>query len=164
MKIIWFIPVLLLLVSCENNDRFYGEIVETNEQGEILNNRDDQWAPRMNFSEILNSNFDERESWPELSVYPAYPNPFKNETTSCFRIKWSGNVGVILFDEQIGKLDTLFYSRLAAGSHCWIWQGFNNKYNSISFDSLKNGNYQFKIFTTSEGEKLESFGNIKINK
>lgn len=162
LKIFFFL--FLVTAACNNDDRYYGEIVETNEKGEILNDREDQWIPRMSFSEINNSNLNERESWPVLSLYPIYPNPLTSESTLCFRLKRVSKFGIILYDEMHGKRDTLYYSRAAAGTHCWNWRGYNYKYNARVSDSLSNGNYQLNFFTISEGENFESHGNIKINR
>jgi hypothetical protein len=165
-KSILFLSFFILFTSCNKEDRFYGDIVETDSTGTILVDIKEQWTPR--FDELISdSTFAEHiDENPDFSIYPAYPNPFTVNTYLCFYIKENGSsVRITIYDEPNGKRGTLLDNRLPDGRHYVRWDGYNYDANTETYSKLKNGNYQLKfVYTKNDGSSIESYGNVIINK
>jgi flagellar hook assembly protein FlgD len=76
----------------------------------------------------------------EVSLSPAYPNPFNPSTKIPFTIKTSGIVLIKVFDLQGREIITLFDGIKQAGSHSISWKGKDQ-----SGNLMPSGTYIYQI-------------------
>lgn len=167
MRVLVFLSIFCCLscnVKDNDNKRYFGDIVETDIEGNIIADQDDQWVPRIdNF--YNNPSSESNPETPVFSSYPAYPNPLIESTKITFEITESGKFGFIIYDEPNGLLDTLMYQMMATGRHEIRWDGYTRNYNFDEFTELRNGNYQIELFFESMNDiKHTTNGNIRISK
>lgn len=80
----------------------------------------------------------------EYKLYNAYPNPFNPSTTIKVDLAKSGNASLIVYN-VLGQVERVLYrGKLKAGSHQFIWDGMNDK-----GESLSSGLYFYQLRTAN---------------
>ena len=79
----------------------------------------------------------------DFLLYPNYPNPFNPVTTIKFELRTMSNISMTIFNAMGQKIRSLINGRIPAGSHSVVWNGLNDKGESVSsgtyFYVLNNG-------------------------
>ena len=89
--------------------------------------------------EIINSNTvivsidDELANIPdELTLHPAYPNPFNPSTTISFDLNVRSSLNLKIFDQLGREVITLYSGTLERGNHSYTWNGRDNNGKKVS--------------------------------
>jgi len=93
---------------------------------------------------VLVSIDDERANIPdELTLHPAYPNPFNPSTTISFDLNVRSTLNLKIFDQLGREIITLFSGTLERGQHSYIWTGRDKNGKKVSsgiyFSHLQTG-------------------------
>lgn len=82
---------------------------------------------------VLVSIDDERANIPdELTLHPAYPNPFNPSTTISFDLNVRSTLNLKIFDQLGREIITLFSGTLERGQHSYIWTGRDKNGKKVS--------------------------------
>lgn len=82
---------------------------------------------------VLVSIDDERANIPdELTLHPAYPNPFNPSTTISFDLNVRSTLKLKIFDQLGREIITLFSGTLERGQHSYIWTGRDKNGKKVS--------------------------------
>ncbi|MCH8305770.1 MAG: redoxin domain-containing protein [Candidatus Marinimicrobia bacterium] len=82
---------------------------------------------------VLVSIDDERANIPdELTLHPAYPNPFNPSTTISFDLNVRSTLNLKIFDQLGREIITLFSGTLERGQHSYIWTGKDKNGKKVS--------------------------------
>ncbi|MCK4653522.1 MAG: T9SS type A sorting domain-containing protein [Candidatus Cloacimonetes bacterium] len=85
-----------------------------------------------------------KKLYPQLTLYPNYPNPFNPETHITYYLSDAGEAKLAIFNVTGQKVRTLVSGIQLAGEHAIIWNGTDDNGNSVSsgiyFYRLKSDN------------------------
>lgn len=82
---------------------------------------------------------------PQTALIGAYPNPFNPTTTISFNLEQAGKVELVVYNQKGQKVRSLVNAELAQGKHNFIWDGTDDKGQSVSSGMylyrMKSGKY-----------------------